>query len=197
MLSTYKEKLTKLIAVKDVLTKQLKEYEGEREGIRDDLCNHEEARELFQAAATATQKQLEYKLGDVVSKALAAIWSDPYKFKVEFTPRRGTTECDLLFERNGKTMKPFDSSGYGAADIASLALRASYWAGNKSRPCMIFDEPCKNLSADKSTMASTVFKKLSEKFNLQFIMVTHNAGIASEADKIFNIYKSGSESKVS
>ncbi len=121
----------------------------------------------------------------MVSSALAAVFpNNPYKFVVNFEQRRNTTECDLLFERNGQTMKPLYDSGLGAADIASTALRISYWSSGESRPIIIIDEPCKNLSLTYRAAAAAMFSELCKKLNLQMIVITHIPEFRKGCDKM-------------
>lgn len=147
--------------------------------------NLEKARVLIQKASQITQKQLSIQLSNIVTMALAAVFKEEaYQFKAEFINRRNVTECDLLFVRNGKTRSPLDSCGYGAADIASLALRVAFWKLDDARPVLILDEPTRALSINYQERASMMIKKLSE-MGIQFIIVTHRLELAEAADKIF------------
>lgn len=162
------------------------------------LSDLEEARTIFQKAAQITQSHLSKSISDIVSSALEAVFDDPYKFEIEFVKRRNSTECDLWFEKNGKRKKPLDSCGYGAADIASLALRVAYWKmENDSRNVLVLDEPFRNLSLDKQPLASMMIKNLSRmKGGLQFIIVTHNEALLASADRSFEISKESGISNV-
>ena len=168
----------------------------------DDLLKHhedlEEARVIFQKAAQVTQSQLSEQISKIVSSALAAVFADPYTFVVDFVSRRNTTECDLLFEKNGKRRSPLASCGYGAADIASLALRVAYWKlSNNSRNVLCLDEPLRNLSLDKQPLASMMIKNLSKMHGgLQFIIVTHNTALSESADRVFTVKKEDNVSHV-
>lgn len=183
MLTSYRDKVVKLSAKYDVMVDSLKKHEEEREVVREALKDHEESRKLFQEAAHLTQKQLEARISENVTLAMAAVWDDPYKFKIDFVQRRNSTECDLLFEREGHTMSPLDSSGYGAADVASLSLRVSYWSMGSSRACLIWDEPCRQLSTDKHAMASDIIREISSKMGVQMIIVSHQDGMKYSADR--------------
>jgi len=185
------EKLeTKQIKLK-LLSVQLDEWESKRDNNLKQLGDLESTRIIFQKAAQITQAQLALKVSEIVSNALAAVFEEPYTFKVEFVRRRNVTECDLLFEKNGKTKSPLDSCGYGAADIASLALRVAYWKlDGEARNVLVLDEPTRNLDANKQILASMMIKNLSKMpGGLQFIIVTHNIPLAESADKQFGVTK--------
>jgi len=165
------------------------------------LLHHEdleEARVIFQKASQVTQTQLAEQVSNIVSSALAAVFYEPYKFVVEFVSRRNTTECDLTFEKNGKQKSPLASCGYGAADIASLALRVAYWKlDGEARNVLVLDEPLRNLDVFKQPLASMMIKNLSKMpGGLQFIIVTHQKALAESADKKFSVVKENEVSYV-
>lgn len=183
------EKLESISLKKKFIKEELVNWEDKREKnlyLLDDL---EEVRVLFQNAAQITQTKLAEKIEQIVSNALAAVFPDPYKFKIDFVKKRNSTECNLLFEKNGKTFSPLNSCGYGAADIASLALRVAYWKlDGEARNTIILDEPMRNLSLDKQPLASSMIKELSRMpGGLQFIIVTHNVALMESADKCFQV----------
>lgn len=171
------------------LKKDIKELENKKKKQIQLLNDLEKARSIFQAAAKLTQSQLSKRISLIVSNALSAVFPDPYKFVIDFVERRNSTECDLLFEKDGNKRDPMDSCGFGAADIASLALRVAYWKLTKNtRNILILDEPTRALSKDKQKLASLVFKGLSKlEGGLQFIIVTHNPDLAEAADRTFRI----------
>jgi DNA repair exonuclease SbcCD ATPase subunit len=155
----------------------------------ESLNNLTKARGIFQAASKLTQNMLSKRISTIVSNALEAIFLDPYKFIIDFVERRNSTECDLLFEKNGNKKNPLESCGYGAADIASLALRVAIWKlTTHSRNTLILDEPTRALSKYKQKLASVMFKSLSRmEGGLQFIIVTHNPDLSDSADRTFQI----------
>ena len=191
MIDTIKEKLDKKITEKELLSNQLIDYKESIEILLTNLEDLEEARVILQKAAQITQKQLSFHIENIVSHALAAVFDDPYVFKVDFVTRRNYAECDLMFvNSDGAEMKPLDSCGYGAADIASLALRVAYWKlSDDVRNTMILDEPFRNLSLDKQPLAFLMINELSEKLGIQFLIVTHNTIFAESADTVFEVTK--------
>ena len=180
---------------KDYFTQELTEWENKIETQLKLIPNLEEARVIIQTASQITQQKLSEKISSIVTKALAAVFpEDPYTFKIQFEKRRNVTECDLYFERNGKYRTPLASCGYGVADIASLALRVSYWKlDGDSRPVLILDEPTRNLDKNAQKLASMMIKNLS-KIGLQFIIVTHNPELTDSADRCFEVQQENGRS---
>lgn len=193
------EKLLRNLQEKEVermlIAKEISVWKDKVAVLLDSISDLETSRSIFQRASQLTQMRLSEHVSGVVSNALKVVFDDPYEFKVSFVTRRNVTECDLLFVRNENDMPPLDSCGYGAADVASLALRVAFWKlDGKSNNCLILDEPFRQLSLDKQDLASLMIKRLSEMLKLQFIIVTHNEALAQSADKVFKITKNESSS---
>jgi DNA repair exonuclease SbcCD ATPase subunit len=146
--------------------------------------NIQKARSMVIIVAERMQRKLEFHISALVSMALAAVFPDPYKFELRFIPRRGKTEADLVFIKNGnETTDLPNSGGGGVCDIASLALRIAVWNIKKTRACLILDEPTKYLhSPTYQAKASELIKELSEKIGLQIIMATDQDRLIEMAD---------------
>ena len=173
-------KFQRLESEKEKVTKEIKQLEERQEHI-------EQARELIRSVAIKTQEQVKYYISDIVTLALEAVFDNPYSFETEFVLRRGKTECDLFFSRNGQQISPLDASGGGVVDICSFALRLSLWSLNKNRPVLLLDEPFKHLSRNLHGKALRMLKEVSRKLNVQIIMVSHNEEFVDEADRIIEL----------
>lgn len=185
------------------LRTQLEQSKGRRQQIKDDLklireditqlkvdlIRHEKALEIVREVGLKTQQQLQYHISDITSLALEAIFDNPYALVVEFVQRRGKTECDLYFERDGEKVDPLLASGGGTVDVAAFALRIASWSmmRPRTRNVMILDEPLRFVSAKYQEKASAMIKEISEKLGIQFIIVTHNEVLANYADKTFEV----------
>ena len=171
------------------IQKDLKDLQDELRDNRRSLIRHEQAREIVREVGLPTQQQLQVHISDVTSLALESVFEYPYELLAELVQRK--TECDLYFTRDGNRMDPMDSSGYGAVDVASLALRIAAWSMQvpKKRNVIILDEPFKFLDGqtDRIERASLMIKELSDKLGIQFIIVTHDNVLSEHADKIFKV----------
>lgn len=147
-----------------------------------------EARELLALVALETQEQLRYHISEIVTLAMDAVLDEPYALEVDFVPKRGKTECELWFSRDGQRVKPMDASGGGAVDVAAFALRVAIWSlkAHKTRATIVLDEPYRFLSVNLQPRAGKMLKELSRRLGLQFIMVTHSEALAECADKIIH-----------
>ena len=172
---------------------------AENKVLEQEFYLHEKALTIIKEVGRKTQEKLQFHISDITSLALDAVMpEDPYKLTMQFVDRRDKNECDLRFERQGNLMKPLDSSGVGAIDVASFALRIAAWSIQfpKSRPVIILDEPFKFLDKSKHGRASEMLKELSLKLGLQFIIVTHEEGLTENADRIFKVSNTKRTSKV-
>lgn len=155
-------------------------------------------RAVTQEVAEQTLNNLSYQVSSIVTSALAAVWPDPFGFKVVFKQARNQIECYLYFVKGEHEIDPMESSGGGALDVASFALRITYWSllPNPTRPTFLLDEPFKYVSEDLQEACSNMVKMLSEKMGVQVIMVSHLPNINSSADREYRVRLSGDVSKV-
>lgn len=190
-LNDLRQKLERKKGSQIQLQTDLQTAKSEEETISNEIINTEAAQAIIQIVAQKTQEELEYRLSEIVSLALSAVFDDPYKLKVNFVIRRGKTECDLLFEKNGEIFDPLTSSGGGAIDIAAMALRVAIWTLTQpqTRNVLILDEPFRFLSREYQMKASIMLSELSKKLrpNLQIIMVSHSESLIEGADKVFQV----------
>jgi len=154
-----------------------------------DLKHHEQAREIIREAGLKTQQSLSFHISEITSLALSSVFDDPYSLSVEFIHKRNKTECELKFLRGGQKADPMDSTGGGAVDIASFALRIASWSMShpQLRNTIILDEPFKNLDKKLIEKGSAMLKEVSKKLGIQFIIVTHEDDLIASADKVFKV----------
>lgn len=178
--------------------KNLQETRSRLSDHKESKQRHEEAREVIRKVGLKTQQALAFHVSDITSLALQSVFEDPYDLIVDFVKRRNKTECDLYFERNGNRLDPMQASGGGAVDVAAFALRVASWSMQRprTRSVIILDEPMRFLSTGLQPKASDMFRQLSEKLGLQFIIVTHEEELTEQADKIFQVTKPGKITKV-
>ncbi len=139
------------------------------------VTDAEEAQSITQTIAQEIQERIHAKIGGVVSRCLATVFEDPYKFEIIFERKRGRTEAKLVFNRDGETVDPMTASGGGPVDLAAFALRLSCMmlASPKLRRVLIMDEPFKSPSPHYREAVKQLMESLSKEMGVQFIMVTN------------------------
>ena len=150
-----------------------------------------------------TQAQIQDHLSNLVSIGMMAVFNHPYELGVEFVQRRGKTECDLTFRRDGTVLDPLTASGYGAVDVAGFALRIASWVlgGRRTRPVLILDEPFKHLKGlDENRQVLQMIKLVCNTFGLQVLMISDERvpreDIIAGADRVFEVTKREGKSVV-
>lgn len=188
-LNFWTEKLREKSSQLSLLESQLSELEARQEVAESEVAIRTKAQKYIQTAAELTQKQLEQQLSDIVTPAMAAVVTDkePYTFRAIFQQRRGTTECDLKFERAGELVDPVSDAGLGTADIASIALKVAYLSISNNRPILITDEIGKNISKEYRSLFATLLNRISADLGIQLIMITHNDEMIEEAEEADNV----------
>lgn len=133
------------------------------------------AGKVAQAVAESIQHQTYKHIAGVVSRCLRSVFDDAYEFKMNFVRRRGRTEVDLFFERDGESVDPLTASGGGVIDVASFALRLSALAlsGPSVRKMLVLDEPFKYVSEGYRGRIRDLLEQLADEMQMQILMITH------------------------
>ncbi len=191
-----------------MIRNKLEQKKGQRDRLLSDISktkynikkekrnkrNIEDAQIIIQTVAQQTQKELEYSISELASLALSSVFDDPYELKVDFVIKRGKTEADIYFERDGKRRNPLAGTGLGTVNVATFALRATMYSLSKSkpRPIIICDEPFIRLKGNEPNYkALNMVKEISKELGIQIIMVSDERVsrdiIADTADRLFEV----------
>lgn len=137
--------------------------------------NAEQALSVAREVAQGVQQRVHKQISEIVTLCLQAVFEDPYEFDIIFEQKRGKTEARMVFVRDGMEIDPLAGAGLGVADVACLALRtAALVLGQPPlRRLLVLDEPFKFLSAEHREAIGVLLDRLSEKLDIQFIIVTH------------------------
>lgn len=190
-ITSLRNRVDSLKGAREEIQRRLDTLEDRLGKLRDDEESIEGASVIIRHVAGETQKALEYHISEIVSLALKSVFPEPYEMKLIFEQKRNNSEARIVFTRDGMEIDPMTEAGGGVVDVASFALRIAMWklSGGTSRNTFILDEPFKFVSRDLQNRASALLKELSQRLNLQFIIVTHNDALEECADRIFRIEK--------
>lgn len=182
--------LDRWLGVWDRLREDLEETEELIRLKRQQARRTERAQVILRTVAKLTQEELQFQMNDLVTAALHSVFEDgAYEFQLEFVERRGRTEADLWFARNGDRLSPIEAAGGGAVDVAAFALRVAMWclSSPRTRDTLILDEPFRFLSEGLLPRASMLLRELSKRLGIQFVMVSHAELLIEEADRVFQV----------
>jgi len=184
---------------RDAIVARIEKLEDARLEASRNVKAAEQARAVIQEVARRTQQQLQYHISEVATLAMQAIFPQPYNLIVEFVERRGRTEADIWFERDGQQIDPLSASGGGAVDVAAFALRVSLLSlsGKARAAIIVLDEPFRFLSRDLHSKAALLMKEVSRRLGLQVVMVSHSPDLVDGADAVFSVRQMRKQSIVS
>jgi DNA repair exonuclease SbcCD ATPase subunit len=191
------KKINDLKSTKQTLTRLKTEAVKRLDAFEQKYKDGLKGRKIIQTKATEFQKDLELYLSETVSMALRAVIKNPPEFKLKFESKRNKTECNPVFIEHGKEQHPLDSAGHGCVNITTFALRIGIWSLDKNEPCLIFDEPFKDLSPNYHRKASEMIVRLCESEKIQIILVSHSPTINSKANINYWVERHGKVSEVS
>lgn len=157
-----------------------KRLRQERESYRltqRNLKDIEHVRAKAQSVAQAIQEQAHARIAEVVTTCLHTVFGeDSYEFRIKFVQKRGRTEAQLVFLRDGNEIdNPIEEDSGGVVQIAAFALRLSCLMLSRPRPrrLLILDEPFPHVSAQYRPAVRQMMKQLADDFDMQFLIVTH------------------------
>jgi len=194
-LKSFRHTLEQKKGERQVVERQVVESEKRVQELERDISFSEQAQVIIQAVARQTQKQLEYRVGELVSLAQASVFDDPWVLKLVFVPRRGKTECDLDWQKSDGERASTDiryGGGGGEADVAALGLQFAVWSLQrpKTRSVMFLDEPLKWLKGgDLPERGALMIKEISKGLALQILMISHIPDQIEGADRVFEFVK--------
>lgn len=197
ILSEIKDKYNQLLGKKENIEHSLEKEKKELEELQNRGQNLDSVAVLLQETATEMQESLRFHVSDIVQTAIDAVFPNMYTFHIDFIIKNNRTNADIYLTRDGKRIDPMDGSGGGLVDIVSLALRLSSWGLSKTDNVILMDEPLKFLSQNLKPLAGEIIKTLSDKLNLQLIIVTHDQFIVDIADKVFTVKLKDKKSNIS
>ena len=168
--------------------------EGLAGAVRD-VGVFEQVQALYLKAGEYAREQLKARIEETVSAALQAVFEDDSEFKVGIRTVGGVAaaEWQLVSYKDGvKVVADVeDGDGGGAADIVSLALRASLLELSRPRPegPFVLDEPGKMV--DKLAIPNTAqfVKEYIKQTGRQGIMITHHEALEDVADVAYRVSK--------
>jgi len=154
--------------------------EAERQALEEAQRNEaaiSNAKDILQQTGQAIQKQVHDQIAGVVSRCLAAVFDNPYEFKIEFERKRGRTEARMCFMRDGHETDPLFGSGGGVVDVAAFALRVACMMMTKPpvRRIICADEPMKFVSKDLRPRVAELIESISRELEIQFLLISHDA----------------------
>lgn len=153
----------------------------------------DKVRLLLQKLSEFAREQSREQIENLVTNCLQYIFDTNMEFKIEINEVRGRPEAEFYVVSNieGEEIKtkPQDARGGGVVDIISLAIRVAMLQCSNLHieGPIILDEPAKHVSDDYIVQVAEFLKQISEMFNRQIVIVTHNKHLSEVADKWYKM----------
>lgn len=165
----------------------------------------EKAKITMMKSAEFQREQIKSQFETMVTNALQFIFEQEIYFEIEIKEggRSGSTEAYFYIKsmRDGEMIRTGveESRGDGILDVIGLALDLTMiqFVEPKNNGPLILDEPSKQVSKQHWERVGEFLKNISQAFDRQVIMITHNRQLAEFADAKFEIRLVGNESRVS
>lgn len=180
--------------MKKKLEDKLQQKTEELKKTKDIIDLLEQVRILLQRTSEYAREQIKQQIELLVTHCLQFVFGPNIEFSIELVEARGRTEAHFYvistYDSNYKVKtKPQDARGGGIVDVISLALRIAVIQSTnlyKDGP-LILDEPAKHVSNEYIINVAQFLKQISEIFNRQIIMVTHDQYLSEIADLAYNV----------
>ena len=140
----------------------------------------EQVQGILQHVAQEIQLSAHNRIASVVTRCLSSVYGErAYEFKVRFVKKRGKTEAELVFLRDGHELTPRDDSSGAMTGLAAFALRISsiMLARPKLRRVVFLDEPFVNVEADAMPLLGELLETLATELSMQFVLTTHSTAL--------------------
>jgi len=201
-LSKYKESVLRLRTLYEEKQKQLKIKTTEYNSIQGHISILSSTARLLEQCNITSREFVKTEVEKMVTQALRGIFEDPYiKFNITFVIKHNQTEAEFVLSRedNEKSKIKGDilaTYGGGLGDIVSVALRIIVMQLLKIKGPLILDEPGKNISEEYINNFGKFLTQISNTFNRQIIMVTHNERLALFANNTIKVTQINRVSKI-
>lgn len=142
------------------------------------LEDTEQAQLYLQQIAQRVQQKAHKQVAKVVSQCLCAVFEHPYELRIFFHKKRGKTEAEFLYYRDGHQIRPRMTSG-GVLHVAALALRLTelVLALPPAERMLVLDEPFQGLSDENLRKMGVLIESLAAQLKVQFLIVTHDPAL--------------------
>ena len=176
--------------------KKVEKERKERENLEDENLTLTELKEfLFQISANY-REDICSLFTNLVTEALTSIFEKEIKFEIKLYSYRNEPAVDITVTEEDLEVDPQKSCGGGVNDIISLVLKIIFIYLKNSNRILILDESLKFLSRNYSEQASSFIRDISQRMNLQIILVSHKPELEVGCDNLITIEKENNRSVI-
>jgi hypothetical protein len=136
-----------------------------------------EAQQIIQEVAQKLQQSAHARLCAIISRCLSTVFDTPYTMTINFVKRRGKTEADIKFLRDGYAFDPIEETGGGCVQVAAFGALVCdlLFAKPKRRLFLPLDEPFVGLDEMAMPRAAQLVEELNAELGIQFLIITQRS----------------------
>lgn len=172
----------------------------ERETVLSETCR------LLQEATTFSRKRLKECIETTVTSALRDIIGDnTIGFEIKYEVSHNKTVADFymtkIIDDETVYLDIMNECGGGIADIVSIAIRIvllTYHSSTLSK-ILLLDEACTSISNFSQELLSNLakwLKSVSDRFDIQIILITQKEEFIQHSDKVFVVRNENGSSSI-
>ena len=178
-----------------------------------------EAKKLLELFVKSKEEKIRLQFEPVITEGLQFVFSQQLHFHLYMTTRRNQSEIDFIILMSQESedlyqhyVKENDEKGlekliketkninylYGGAvnQVLALILRFINVELLKIKGPIFLDEPSSAVGEEYSSRLGQLISSMSQRFNRQYILVTHSKSLASYAQKVYEVTQQNFVSKV-
>lgn len=193
-LNSFKLKLVKEDVRKEEYTQQLNMKIEECEKLEKSNEVLAKALSLLEQCNITARDFVKTEVEQLVTRGLRSVFEDTtIQFNIDFVTKRNQVEAEftLFREKDGARIRGdiLATYGGGIVDVISISLRIIIMQLMQVKGPLVLDEPGKMISAQFINAFGKFLTEVSNTFNRQIIMITHNGKLAEFADNAIEVYQ--------
>ncbi len=189
-----------LQATKDLLETILIDHQKYLKRLKKERDSLQIIQKLIRLAQEKVQGKFKKRSGSMATSVIQSIYNKKMEFSLDIKERAGSIQYVPVIRKNGKLYGLKDEGGLGVRDTMGVIFRLVLWTlkGDKrTRPIFILDEPMKFLGGGiLLSKAGRIFRKLSRRIPVQFVIMTHDKELIDIADRAFQTIHDGTRTTI-
>lgn len=176
------------VGQRDLLSSNIQRYEQERIQFSTLLDEVDQSITILTKLAELKRQDLEERVESILTYALTSVFEQPYQFKILSSLRGNQIRMEFKIEKNGAETDIIEGQGGGIVDVVSFVLRVVNLLMYKPnvRKLIILDEFGKHISREYLPNVASLIKELSDKTQIQFLIVTHASELIECGDVTYH-----------
>ena len=196
-LDNISNKYDRLSIKKELIEKELKSKTFKLNVANRKLKHYEEARAIFTRLSKQLQTEAKKHIENLVTLAVQAVFDNRYSYHLVYEEKRGVMTCTPTVKIGNEEYIPKEDEGGGMQDIIGFIQKIVLWSIQvpRSRNFILLDEPFR-FCGELTLKALQIVQKLSQKLNLQILIITHEPEIANACDRVWEVKNPKNKSNV-